>query len=798
MPFKIMNSREFKIFITFFLFFLFFIHWTGWRENSSFDLTKSIVDNRTLNIDEYYNDTSDRAYVNGHYYVEKNPGISFLAVPVYAVWEYIHNFFGIQRGCHGEFNTTFGSENKKITEPINLDVLTSVSMVLLCMMSAFFGALLVILIYKMLRYFTKNESHRLIITILAGIGTLILPYSTVFQIEIFAAFFAFLSFFIIFKVKNSRIKSKYMILAGLSSGIALLIAYTAIMVTFALIFYILISYRKKEPMLYFLLGFSACLFLLLLYNYAITEDPLRLPIQFTDKTLWNPDVEIQKKLDINEWLFGTNPYVILRLLIYPEKGLFFFYPALVLSITGLIWMWRSYKKETITIGLLFIALLYFMSVYHYWVGGYTYGPHYLIYVIPFLMLPLSYSLRKIPKIIWLLLMMITITLSILCLTQWNDLLDYSVGDIKTDFKENLSSFEVLYNPIFDLHIQKFLDYGPRSRLIEGVISGNMDIRELQPPIADKTLFSTPLGFLVLNFRFLPFLLLSFIFLIVWWNDIKSFSESHRQIILLVPLIFGLSLIGITGIAYSSGFYHEERYNNMTFRWMSDNVTLAVYNPNSNDESIRMNLILSSLNRTRGLDIYFNDRYLDNYEISPYWMYISTPVIELKPGENKLSFISKCEVPAVSGFWQRDIRCLSLLLFNVTIEKNINGKLFHGKGWYPKETYNNFSFWWVGDNATMLVYNPDMERTARFEFLIGSLNKKRELELYLNNDLIGTYTINSVWYGNSVLTKDIKLKAGENTLMLYSKDGCENPTTLGLWNDMRCLSFIIHRERVFIR
>ncbi|MFB6088198.1 MAG: hypothetical protein ABEK36_00285, partial [Candidatus Aenigmatarchaeota archaeon] len=67
-----------KIFLTFFLIFILFAHWVGWNETSRLDLTRSIVNQNSLNIDNYKDNTGDRSVYNNHYYSDKAPGSSIL------------------------------------------------------------------------------------------------------------------------------------------------------------------------------------------------------------------------------------------------------------------------------------------------------------------------------------------------------------------------------------------------------------------------------------------------------------------------------------------------------------------------------------------------------------------------------------------------------------------------------------------------------------------------------------------------------------------------------------------------
>src|SRR6201993_1415914 len=64
-----------------FLSFIYFYEGGGWNQNSRFDLLRAIVEQHTLTIDAYHENTQDKAHYRGHYYSDKAPGQVFLAVP---------------------------------------------------------------------------------------------------------------------------------------------------------------------------------------------------------------------------------------------------------------------------------------------------------------------------------------------------------------------------------------------------------------------------------------------------------------------------------------------------------------------------------------------------------------------------------------------------------------------------------------------------------------------------------------------------------------------------------------------
>jgi hypothetical protein len=59
-----------------------FAYNAGWPDVSRFGLTQSIALHGSLRIDRYNAQTQDKSLYRGHWYSDKAPGISFLALPL--------------------------------------------------------------------------------------------------------------------------------------------------------------------------------------------------------------------------------------------------------------------------------------------------------------------------------------------------------------------------------------------------------------------------------------------------------------------------------------------------------------------------------------------------------------------------------------------------------------------------------------------------------------------------------------------------------------------------------------------
>src|SRR5258707_8678316 len=68
-----------------FLSYAYFYQAGGWNQNSRFALVRAILERHTLRIDDYQAHTGDRALWQGHYYSDKAPGASLVALAPVAV-----------------------------------------------------------------------------------------------------------------------------------------------------------------------------------------------------------------------------------------------------------------------------------------------------------------------------------------------------------------------------------------------------------------------------------------------------------------------------------------------------------------------------------------------------------------------------------------------------------------------------------------------------------------------------------------------------------------------------------------
>src|SRR5438552_18731229 len=79
------KRRALLIFVVTFVSYAYFYEGGGWNQNSRFDLVRAIVEQGTLRIDAYHENTQDKSFYQGHYYSDKAPGLVLLALPAAAI-----------------------------------------------------------------------------------------------------------------------------------------------------------------------------------------------------------------------------------------------------------------------------------------------------------------------------------------------------------------------------------------------------------------------------------------------------------------------------------------------------------------------------------------------------------------------------------------------------------------------------------------------------------------------------------------------------------------------------------------
>lgn len=364
--------------------------WSDWNQNSRINLVLAIVDQGVLHIDDYYQNTGDYAFYQGHYYSDKAPGTAFLGVPAYAVFKVATRPFLeqlIQRIQYSvAFEATLDESGSGLLSDKVRFAIVQYWLSLICVSAP--SAMLGVILYRFLGHLTSVEFHRIGITLAYGLGTLAFPYSGLFIGHQLAAALLFTAFYLLFTIGQRETAARILFIAGLLLGYATITEYEAGIIAAIVFLYGWHKLTYKPQVLYIVTGGLLPGLLAMAYNFAIFKTVL--PVAYKYSVLF-PEHFSTGLLGFSyprlEAIWGMS--------FSSFRGLFTLFPVLLLSIPGMaIWLsQRRFRTEAYVV--LGSVTLYFLAIAssEVWFGGHAVGPRYLSVMIPFMVAPIAFFLN---------------------------------------------------------------------------------------------------------------------------------------------------------------------------------------------------------------------------------------------------------------------------------------------------------------------------------------------------------------------------------------------------------------------
>lgn len=373
-------------FILFTSYAYFFPRWADWNQNSRLDLTLAIVETGSFAIDPYHDNTGDKLFFRGRYYSDKAPGLSFAAVPLVAILRPVVDVDPIaplldRVGASPAFQATLNPEGTGAARDKVLfaAVQYAATLALVSLPSALLGLML----YHFMRRFTLHTRPRAALVLAYGLGTVALPYSTVFYSHQLGAVLTFAAFFLVFRVHREGAPRWHLWAAGALLGFSILSENPAAVMALAIGLYAVFALRDWKAGLPLALAALPFILVWLGYNYARFGDPLELGYRyhatFTRHAASGP-----------AGFAGFRFQALWDITFSPYKGLFFRSPFLLLAFPALVKVWRAGRFRLEMLAALAVVLAYFLHAasFYDWGGGHTAGPRYLVAMLPFFLFPL--------------------------------------------------------------------------------------------------------------------------------------------------------------------------------------------------------------------------------------------------------------------------------------------------------------------------------------------------------------------------------------------------------------------------
>lgn len=339
--------------VTFFA-YAYFYQAGGWNQNSRFDLVRAWVEEGRTAIDSYHANTKDKAKRLGHFYCDKAPGVSWLAIPVHAA----------VRAVHPE-------------EPPGPRLLALSSWLAAVFVVGLPSALAVVFLDLLLAAWGLAPRPRAALALAYGLATLTWPYSTLLYGHQLAAALLLIGFTLLARPRSPGAGALFT--AGFLFGLAVVAEYPAALAVLPLAAYAAVTIRPRTRVLWLILGGLLPAVVLALYHWQIFGSPLALPYDFSTRK--------HRHLGFFMGLGVPRPEAFWHLLLSPFRGLLFSAPWLALAIPGAVRLWRLRRRaEVLTAAAVSLLFVWMNTSLVDWDGGWATGPRYLIPAIPFLVL----------------------------------------------------------------------------------------------------------------------------------------------------------------------------------------------------------------------------------------------------------------------------------------------------------------------------------------------------------------------------------------------------------------------------
>lgn len=342
----------------------------SWNADTHIFLTTSIVDRGSLNIDPLARFTGDVAVAHGHYYADKAPGLSFAAVPLYALlkWTIL--------GGH-PYTSLF-------TVPVAQRTDFFVRYIQTVALAAVPTGVLVALLYTFLARFGLSGKARAAVALTYGLGTIARPFAGELFSHQLSALLVFSAFVLLYRVRHGEGDSRMAAVAGLLLGYAIITEYPVALIALVLgVYAVTIPERGRRLAAWLAAGALPCLLLGAIYNTLTFGGPLSVGYG----RLAGPQ---QFRVGQARGVFGvTYPHLdaLWQTTFGPYRGLFLLCPVLLLAIPGFVRLWgmRAWRAEVMTWLAIVLVYALFMVSYFEWDGGFSLGPRHFLPALPFLM-----------------------------------------------------------------------------------------------------------------------------------------------------------------------------------------------------------------------------------------------------------------------------------------------------------------------------------------------------------------------------------------------------------------------------
>jgi hypothetical protein len=387
------------------------MHAMGWTQLSQYAQVRALAAG-TSRIDRWHWETKDKAWIHGHFYSVKAPGLAALTLPPYLALDAVgaqslarEAAANASQADHPRWNPHghpepseygFSAHRARRTET-RVERATPMVWVL-----TLFGAVLpavglLLLVRRLAERMEPGYGTAAAITL--GMGTVVMTFASEYFSHVAAAALGFAAFALLFRERQGASRVGLVGAAGLLAGLAFTFEYPLGLLAMILLGYALARPGRVRRAVVYAAGALAGAAPALAFNLWSLGSPLRFA--------YSDAVAVQGTnghavLGLNDsGFFGITaprPGAALDLLV-AGRGVLTLTPVLVMAVVGVVLMGRrGHKAEAAVIGA--VGIGYFLYNAGYWLpfGGGSPGPRFLIPTLPFLAIGLAPAYRRFPAL----------------------------------------------------------------------------------------------------------------------------------------------------------------------------------------------------------------------------------------------------------------------------------------------------------------------------------------------------------------------------------------------------------------
>ena len=343
----------------------------NWSDNQSshYDLIRALDAGRT-NIDAGPYPTKDEAYYRGHWYSARAPGLALYSLPFY------ETLTALQAPRVARSSPALRGEDEMI------DFVGWWGSVLP-------GFILLLLVWRVAERFEPGYGAAAAVSL--GLGTMVLPFSTLLFSHVFSAMLGFGAFALLLRERDGPPRPLLLAAAGVALGYAITSEYPLAFAAVVLGLYALsrpdslraLAIARRAGVI--ALGAFLGIVPLLLYNHAAFHSWTHLAYSNIPQQ--------------HRGFFGISaPSLrVLATLLFDSRGLLTLSPVLLMGAFGTVLLYRRGRRaEALTITGVCACYVIYNSGYYLPFGGGAPGPRFLITLLPFLAFPIALALKRFP------------------------------------------------------------------------------------------------------------------------------------------------------------------------------------------------------------------------------------------------------------------------------------------------------------------------------------------------------------------------------------------------------------------